>query len=709
MKIRNTIIVLVAVLHLSPAASAQSNDELQCDWWGREIHPVCDNRETGWGTENGQKCISKSACLGDQPSDRGGLIVSSESSSGSSSNETNGPAGYTFAANEGGTVNVTGTVNIAYGAKGAFRYLNQQTSDVDCTNTAFGGDPLYGVKKACYTKMVSVGASSSSTSTGGTGGDQCNTTAQCQAIYGNQATDCQDSRSSQSVCMCGAERCDGAGGGSGSGSSSGGTVGGSKVLLETGGLVAIESESYSSIDNKDYKANWFITSPGNVPNVRPDPDGAHTSGASGDSYLELLPDTRVTHDDTLIKSGVNTNLATNGGEGPTVNYRVYFNTPGLYYVWLRAYSTGSEDNGAHVGINGNWSSSGERVQWCTGKNRWTWSSAQRVDSNHCGIPKTITLNVPSKGIHTISVSMREDGFELDKIILAKERSFEPSGKSIAQKFYQGGDSGANNKLGKFDLDKDFLLGCYDNLPDVDDLQSMAALGTMLRDPRFAKVDYYAVVGCRGNQPTKFKLITNSEKLADLAFGQGNWSKAQKDQVDRRGYPIWSNAVNNVVDRAMPKLEAGGHLWIADAGQSDFSADVVREVLRRNNAINAKNIHVVQHSQWNQNMTSSDDLAYLRDKADYRKIPDGNDLNNGTPGYQTSNGSNWSRVLGNEEVGAIWREARDIANEWNGIKNGHENKAISNGGFDFSDTSESVYIFELMQEANDVDDFFDEFL
>lgn len=38
--------------------------------------------------------------------------------------------------------------------------------------------------------------------------DQCNTTAQCKVIYGHEATDCKNSKSVFSVCMCGSVRCD---------------------------------------------------------------------------------------------------------------------------------------------------------------------------------------------------------------------------------------------------------------------------------------------------------------------------------------------------------------------------------------------------------------------------------------------------------------------------------------------------------------------
>lgn len=39
-------------------------------------------------------------------------------------------------------------------------------------------------------------------------GDQCDTTAQCKTLFGDNASDCSNSASAQSVCMCGNQRCD---------------------------------------------------------------------------------------------------------------------------------------------------------------------------------------------------------------------------------------------------------------------------------------------------------------------------------------------------------------------------------------------------------------------------------------------------------------------------------------------------------------------
>jgi hypothetical protein len=104
-------------------------------------------------------------------------------------------------------------------------------------------------------------------------------------------------------------------------------------------------------------------------------------------------------------------------------------------VWVRAHSTGSEDNGIHVGLNGEWVPSGQRMQWCEGKKQWSWASKQRTKEVHCGVEQLIYLDIPTTGLHTISFSMREDGFEFDKFILTKV--FEtPIEEGIAEKLYQ---------------------------------------------------------------------------------------------------------------------------------------------------------------------------------------------------------------------------------------------------------------------------------
>ena len=186
------------------------------------------------------------------------------------------------------------------------------------------------------------------------------------------------------------------------------------------GFVAIEAEHFNKQTRTEKRA-WHLTSANTTPKVTPDGDLPHIEGASGGAYLELLPDTRRTHDDKLIPAE---NFSGESGALAVVHYKVLFDQPGRYYVWVRAYSTGTEDNGLHVGIDGKWPASGQRMQWCDGKNSWRWESKQRTEQEHCGVPHAIYLDVPARGEHVIQFSMREDGFEFDNFILTTNRNFQ---------------------------------------------------------------------------------------------------------------------------------------------------------------------------------------------------------------------------------------------------------------------------------------------
>ena len=191
------------------------------------------------------------------------------------------------------------------------------------------------------------------------------------------------------------------------------------VFKEANGLVAVEAEHFAKQTNTDVR-KFYRTTSESTPNVTPDGDPNHVAGASGGAYLEILPDTRRTHDDKLIRGE---NFSPEPGKMAVLHYNVQFSTPGRYYVWVRAYSTGSEDNGLHVGLNGEWPASGQRLQWCEGKRSWRWDSKQRTNEVHCGEPHKIYLDIEEPGKHTISFSMREDGFEFDKWLMTTNRDF----------------------------------------------------------------------------------------------------------------------------------------------------------------------------------------------------------------------------------------------------------------------------------------------
>ncbi len=61
-----------------------------------------------------------------------------------------GPPGFTYVVDENGTVSIQGKFDIAYGTNNTFNYLIDQTSNITCTNSSFGSDPVPGVKKYCF-------------------------------------------------------------------------------------------------------------------------------------------------------------------------------------------------------------------------------------------------------------------------------------------------------------------------------------------------------------------------------------------------------------------------------------------------------------------------------------------------------------------------------------------------------------------------------
>lgn len=194
------------------------------------------------------------------------------------------------------------------------------------------------------------------------------------------------------------------------------------IITTESGIAVIEAESYSVQHSADTRRWIVFDHQSNKAHGLADSDNIHLKGASNHAYIELLPDTRTNHYEPL-EHGVNFSAAP--GKLAVLTYPVHFDAPGKYFVWARAYSSGSEDNGLHIGLNNTWPSSGQRLQLCEGKNKWTWSSNQRQKDNHCGTPNTIWLDIPESGVHNITLSMREDGFELDKIILTRDVNYKP--------------------------------------------------------------------------------------------------------------------------------------------------------------------------------------------------------------------------------------------------------------------------------------------
>jgi hypothetical protein len=403
------------------------------------------------------------------------------------------------------------------------------------------------------------------------------------------------------------------------------------VFEEVDGVVAVEAEHYQRQSLDDIR-RWYRFTPEHQPDIEPDGDPAHLAGASGGAYLEALPDTRRTHGDRLIRGE---NFSNQPGRMAVLTYRVKFNTPGRYYVWARIYSTTTEDNGLHVGIDGAWPASGQRMQW-TAKHRWAWGSKQRTAEVHTGVPHQLYLDVEEPGEHRILFSMREDGTEFDKWMMTRERLEGVEGTGPATRLARGtlpaayamaqgegkpdaAGSGAEWGLREgalIDPQADLLSLHYDHAPDRDDGQSAAADRTILQtifDAAWIDDHVVAVSGAYGKNQARFN--PNSNAVMDAVWGEGEWLAADED---------WDRAVEQLADRWTATFRAGGDVWVKEGGQSDITADAMKRIRKRMPDLDLDaRLHVVQHSDWNERQTTDADLAYVKEHAHYIRIRDAN--------------------------------------------------------------------------------------
>ena len=74
---------------------------------------------------------------------------------------------------------------------------------------------------------------------------------------------------------------------------------------------------------------------------------------------------------------------------------------------VRAHSTGSEDNGIHVGLSGEWPASRQRTQMVHGQKGWWWKANSARRKITAASQYKIFLNIEKPGVHEIMFSQRE--------------------------------------------------------------------------------------------------------------------------------------------------------------------------------------------------------------------------------------------------------------------------------------------------------------
>lgn len=260
----------------------------------------------------------------------------------------------------------------------------------------------------------------------------------------------------------------------------------------------------------------------------------------------------------------------------------------------------------------------------------------------------------------------------------------------------GCGQGPNPKAHKFNIEHDLLLVFFDSKTDVDDIHTIAGVATIMSHPNFDALNVHAVAGTYGIQSG---LYVPSNDLFEMVFDE-RWSDAHADKTV---------ALNEVSELVLSALKRGGRVWIAEAGQSDFSAELIRKLGQLLPKEDLKSqLTIVQHSDWNEENTTEADLKFVKKAANYQRIPDGNIVGNGTPGFVSETNTLPTQRLSNDKLHKIWSKAIDIATHFNGLEGRYNNPHVAKGGLDFSDLAEVCWILEC-DDLKDTHAFFERFV
>lgn len=233
--------------------------------------------------------------------------------------------------------------------------------------------------------------------------------------------------------------------------------------------------------------------------------------------------------------------------------------------------------------------------------------------------------------------------------------------------------------GPFDPSADLLVLHFDFV-HLDDGHAAVAAREITDD--LGVTTTHVVAGTTGVDHDGF--VHDFAPVLEATWGD-RWLDATADRTD---------AVRRSADAWLTTIDAGGRVWVADGGASDFTTEVVQEVRQRRADLDTvATVRVVQHNDSNEAATAAVDLRVLQDTTTYQRIEDGNDANATADLNRPSDGFEAAALAGPH--GAGWAAAF---------------AALPAAELDFSDTVEVLHILGVgLDEVADTDDFARRFL
>jgi len=174
------------------------------------------------------------------------------------------------------------------------------------------------------------------------------------------------------------------------------------VQLSENGLVSMEAENYSAIDHPIEESYWAPVT---------EPTGYSGTGAMQANPVE--PHNEFTRHKTLDDAK---------SFAPYMSYSINFVATGTLYVWARTVHTDGFDDSAWMGLDFDIVGT-DPIGYTTDEQSqvdWYWICHTTATDN----PRA-SIEIESTGVHVFHLYMREQGLEIDKIVLTTNADYIP--------------------------------------------------------------------------------------------------------------------------------------------------------------------------------------------------------------------------------------------------------------------------------------------
>ncbi len=221
---------------------------------------------------------------------------------------------------------------------------------------------------------------------------------------------------------------------------------------------------------------------------------------------------------------------------------------------------------------------------------------------------------------------------------------------------------------------------YDHAPDRDDGHATVAGLVVTRHFGIAPL---VISGAYGDN-NKSMYVSEAEQVMQITWGD-QWLNAHTD---------WNGTIAITTARWLDIINKGGDIYVAEGGQSDFTAGVVKNIQEQTSVDTSRRINVIQHSLVNEKYANQSDLKFVKANTNYIKIDDGNSENKTADLHQPS--SSFVSKARASYFSEQWNAAFDYLSPQRKL--------------DFSDTVELLYILDIgKNQIADPDDFADVFI